>query len=240
VKRDRTRFEIPGVFVGKKVTLKEGINQEIELQAVPHVVFNGQYVDSKGKNTRGHEIFLFGELDGQSWFGQGRPDANGTIALRVPHGLKSARVQLMTNEHGALRYRMKKDGELHNEQRGIDLGTMNDDVEGFQIVRYVAPVVLLSAVDEDKQPIKDFKVTATYPWGAQEYVLEGELRSDISFEHQNDGRYRTSQLLPDEEVTYKVTAPGFEPASEKLKLAEGTEKELVLTLKKKDATPAKE
>jgi len=241
VRRDRTRYPIPGVFVAKKVTLKEGAEaQEIELQAVPHVVFNAQYYDSKGEKARGHEVFLYGELDGQWWFGQGRPDAQGTIALRVPHGLQKARVQLMTNEHGALRYRLGKGGELKSKQRDIDLGTLNDDIEDFEIVRYRAPVVLISAIGEDKQTIKDFKVTATYPWGEQQYVLEGELRSDISFEHQNDGRYRTSQLLPDEEVSFHVTAPGFEAATEKLKLAEGLEKELVVTLKKKESTPAKE
>ena len=118
------------------------------------------------------------------------------------------------------------------------MGTLNDDVNGFEIIRYKAPLVLVSAVDEKQEPIKDFHVAAAYSWGKQQYVLEGEQRSDLSFEHQQDGRYRTSQMLPDEDVKFTVTAKGYESASETVRLPEGESKELVLTLKKSDAAPA--
>ncbi|MFN0051105.1 MAG: M56 family metallopeptidase [Planctomycetales bacterium] len=235
--KDRTVHSVPGVFLAKKLTLKEGVNPApLEVQAVPHVVFHAQVVDSSGKKTRGHAFFLFGELDGEFWNSQGRPDPEGTVALRVPHGLQNARVDLMTNEHGALRYRRAPGEPLKNETRGIEFGTLNDDVVGFEIVRYQAPIVLISAVDEERQPVKDFRVAAAYPWGNQQYVLPGEVRSDLSFERQNDGRYRTSQMLPDEETTFTVNAPGFQAASEKLKLAEGQTKDLLLVLKKESGT----
>ncbi len=231
--RDRTRYTVPGVFLPMKVSLKEGVAAApIEIQAAPHIVFHAQIFDSEGKRTRGHEMFLFGEMDGQYWFGQGRPDTEGTIALAVPHGLQKCRVQLMTNEHGALRFRRGPGKELENRQDDIDFGTLNDDVNGFEIIRYKAPLVLVSAVDETQQPIKGFRVAAAYPWGKQRYVLEGELSSDLSFEKQDDGRYRTSQMLPDEDVTFTVMAKGYETVKEVVKLAEGKQKELVVTLKK--------
>jgi beta-lactamase regulating signal transducer with metallopeptidase domain/protocatechuate 3,4-dioxygenase beta subunit len=230
--RDRTVYAVPGVFLPKRVTLKEGAAAALEVQAVPHVVFSAQYFDGKGEKTTGHAIHVFGRIDQEFWFAQGRPDPQGAIALRIPHGLQDVRVQLMTNEHGALRYRRGPDKPLENRQNDIELGTLNDDVEGFQIVRYRAPIVLVKPVDEAGQPVAGVKVTAAYPWGKQRYVLEGEARSDLTFERQNDGRFRTSQLLPDEEVAFTAAAPGYESASEKVKLPEGETKELVLTLKK--------
>ncbi len=232
--RDRTRYSVPGVFLPMKVSLKEGTAAApIEVQASPHIIFNAQIYDSQGKKTRGHEMLLFGQMDGDFWFGHGRPDTEGTIAMQVPHGLQKCRVQLMTNEHGALRFRRGPGKELENRNEDIDFGTLNDDVLGFEIIRYKAPLVLISAVDEAQQPIQGFRVSAAYPWGKQRYVLEGEVGSDLTFEKQDDGRYRTSQMLPDEDVTFTVTAKDYEPVKEKVKLAEGEQKELVVTLKKK-------
>ena len=231
--RGGQRIEINDVFIPMTVTLKEGTPAApVKFQAAPHVMFNAQIYDSKGEKTRGHEIFLFGQMDGQWWHQSGRPNAEGTIAVKVPHGLEQVRVQLMTNEHGALRFRRGKGKQLEHRLDDIDLGTLNDDVEGFEIIRYKAPLVLISAVDEAGQPIKDFRVSAAYPWGQQRYVLEGELRSDLSFEHQKDGRYRTSQMLPDEKVKFTVTAKGFETATEEVSLPEGESKELEFKMKR--------
>lgn len=233
LERDRTVYPVPGVFVRKKVALKAGGEMPpIEVQAVPHVVIHAQILDSKGQKTRGHAFHVYGQLDGVWWNSEGRPDTQGTIVVRVPHGLQKTRVDLMTNEHGALRYRMGKGQPLQDERRQIDLGTLNADVDDFEIIRYRAPIVIVSAVDESGQPLKDFKTTATYPWGKQEYILKGEERSDISFEYQTDGRHRTSQMLPDEEVTFTVKAAGYENATEKVTLPEGETKELTVTLKK--------
>lgn len=231
--RDRTRYEIPWVFLPMKVKLQEGIaSASIEVQASPHVLFNAQILDSKGAKTRGHEVHVFGRMDGQYWFGQGRPNSEGTITMRIPHGLQNVQVNLMTNEHGALRFRRGKGKELENRLMEVELGTLNDDIEGFEIIRYRAPVVLVSGVDSDGNQVKDSRVTAAYPWGNQRYIIEGEQRSDLTFEHQNDGRYRTSQMLPDEDVKFTITAPGYEPASETVRLGEGETKDLVLTMKK--------
>jgi len=231
--RDRTIYAVPGVFLPMKVALKEATPaQPLEVQAVPHVVLHAQYFDSKAQKTTGHELHLFGRMDQDFWFGQGRPDTNGTIALRIPHGLQRVQVRLMTNEHGALRFRRGPDKPLENPQLEIDFGTLNDDIHGLGIIRYKAPIALIKPVDEDGQPIAGAKVQGTYPWGKQRYVLDGETRSDIHFERQDDGRFRTGQMLPDEEVTFTASATGYESASEKLTLAEGETKDLSITLKK--------
>ena len=241
LERDRTVYPVPGVFLPKRVSLKEDVPATtLEVQAVPHVVFNAQHYNSNGKKTSGHAIHVSGRIDQDYWFGQGRPDPEGTIALRIPHGLQNVQVNLMTNEHGALRYRRGPDKPLENRQDRVDFGTLNDDVEGFEIVRYRAPIVLVKPVDEAGQPIAGAKVTAAYPWGKQRYILEGEARSDVTFERQKDGRFRSEQLLPDEDVTFTASAEGYESASEKLKLPEGETKDLVLTLKKPAETKQEE
>jgi beta-lactamase regulating signal transducer with metallopeptidase domain/protocatechuate 3,4-dioxygenase beta subunit len=228
---------LPAVFIGKQVTLKDGQKPEpIEVRAIPHVIIEAQYLDSKGKPTRGHEMFIFGQLDKMHWFGQGKPDADGKIVARVPHGLTNAQLDLMTNEHGVLRHRLKAGGPLNNSRR-VDLGTLNDDVKGIQIIRYVAPILVVKVVGKDGKKPAGAAVTAKYPPGKAQYqgrlIIKKGLESDVSFEEQEDGRFRSSQLFPDEEVTVTAQADGYEPRSQKIKLAESDKKDITLELEKK-------
>jgi len=57
-------------------------------------------------------------------------------------------------------------------------------------------------------------------------------------EKQEDGRWRSSQLLPDEEITVTINAEGYKPYTEKLKLGEGITKEIKGELEK-GAAPEK-
>ncbi len=77
---------LPGVFVRKPLTLKAGEQPEpLEIRAVPHVVIEAQYYDSKGKTTRGHAGHLFGQMDKNNyWFGEGKMDGNGKMTLPRP------------------------------------------------------------------------------------------------------------------------------------------------------------
>src|SRR5204862_4998412 len=111
-------------------------------RAVPHVVIEDQFVDSKGNSRSGHEPFVFGEIDKKNFFMQAQITDKGKITVLVPHGLEKTRMQITTNEHGALRWRMNKDGKL-SSTRDIDLGTVNADVKGIEIVRYETPLVLV-------------------------------------------------------------------------------------------------
>lgn len=238
--RSRETRDVPGVFVAQTVTLTDGPNAEpFQLQAVPHVLFTAQYYDGKGEKCRGHEVMLFGQMDGQFVRANAKPDKEGTAVALLPHGVEQLQVMLMTNEHGSLRYRMSADEELKPAPIGgqVMYDRVEEDIEGFEIVRYKAPIVLLEAVDEDGKQIEGFVVWAAYPWGDQRYILDGGRNSDLSFEKQQDGRYRTSQMLPDEDVTFHIEADGYVSHEEVVNLKEGAEKTVRVTLKKSDDQP---
>ena len=228
---------LPGVFVRQQVALKAGEEPPpLEVRAVPHVVIEAQYYDSKGKTTRGHAAHMFGQVDKNNyWFGQCKVDADGKMTLLAPHGLTEAKLQLVTNEHGVLRHRLKK-GEPLSADREINLGTLNDDVKGIEIIRYVAPILVVGAKDKDGKPIKDVQAKLEYAPGVKkkrpgERFING-VQGDVYMEKQEDGRWRTEQMLPDEEVTVTVSAKGYKPHTETLKLAEGTTKDLTPVLEK--------
>jgi len=209
-RHERDLHPLPGVFIAQKTMLKEGVAPaELELQAVPHIHFHAQYLDSQGKKGWGSEFFIHGRMDGQHWSTRARPDKDGTATVRLPHGLQDVQLGLITNEHSALRHRKGVGKPIENHNYNVRLGTLNDDVEGFEIIRYKAPLVVVQAVDEAGQPIKGFEVVGHYAWmkNLTNYVATS-AGSHVSMERQEDSRQRTSQLLPDEEVTFKVTAKG--------------------------------
>jgi protocatechuate 3,4-dioxygenase beta subunit len=237
----------------------------VGIRGVPQVVIEGQFYDSRGKPRLGHEPMLCGRIDveasadeEQSWvkslsklwggadqkdrndqgtfyFTNGTMDKNGHFVIRAPKGLKEAKLDLMTNEHGALRVRMAEDGPLSNQCRDMDLGTLDRDIQGVEVVRYDAPILLVKPVAEDGSLLRDAKVRIEYaegrgPWKGKGRFVEG---TDVSYEKQEDGCRRTSQLLPDEEFTVTVEAEGYESQSAPLKLREGEVKELEVRLRKK-------
>jgi len=236
-KDDRHHYLLPAVFVPSKVALKEtGDPPPLEIRASPHVVFEAQYVDSHGKPTRGHECFVFGQIDKQPWHAQtDRVDHGTRLVARLPHGLENAQVQLSTNEHGALRWRKGKNGPLQNT-RTITLGTVNDDAKDFQIVRYTAPIIVVNAKDRAGHQLKNFKVGLAYKPGRSNKVKNSSfingVQGDVYFEKQEDGRWKSEQLLPDEEVTLTVLCDGHGSKSMELKLPEGETKELEFLLEK--------
>lgn len=239
-RKDAKTRPVPDVFIGTKVTLKGGADPErIEVRAVPHVRIEAQYVDSQGKPTRGHSCHVFGRIDGVFWFGDAKADANGKVVAQVPHGLEDVQFNLMTNEHGSLRWRKAK-GEALNNSRTVSLGTLTDDVKGIEIVRYTAPILTVKVTTKDgSKPVKP-GVTATYAAGKGrrdgQFILRHGRQSDVLFEEQEDGRFRSSQLFPDEEVTVTGHAEGYADKAEKVKLAEGATKEIEIVL---DMAPEK-
>jgi hypothetical protein len=178
---------------------------------------------------------VFGQIDGGFWHAAARPDANGTVTLRVPHGLQDVQMQLSTNEHGALRYRIGKDQPLKDDNRMVRLGTLNDDVHDFEIIRYKAPIVLISAVDEAGSSIDKLQIVARYAKGRPEAYISFANNSDIRFESQNNGQHRSTQMLPDEDITFTITSEGYAPVEVKRNFKEGVTEELKVTLKRSDA-----
>jgi len=234
-RKDRKRAEMPGVFIGTKVVLKDKAPEPIEVRAVPHVTIEAQYLDAQGKPTRGHSPHVVGRIDGVFWFSEAKADPNGKVVAQVPHGLEEVSFDLMTNEHGVLRWRKAK-GEPLNNTRTVRLGTLTDDVRGIEIIRYTAPILLVKVTTKDGSKLKDTTVTAIYAPGKGKYegmaIVSSRRNSDVSFEKQEDGRFRSSQMFPDEEVTVIAYAEGYVSKPEKVKLAEGTTKEIEVVLEK--------
>jgi beta-lactamase regulating signal transducer with metallopeptidase domain/protocatechuate 3,4-dioxygenase beta subunit len=236
---------LEAVFIRQNVELKGGPEAEpIEVRAVPHVVIEAQYYDSKGKKTRGHAGHMFGRPNKTGfWFGQAKMDQDGKMTMLVPHGINEAKLSLMTNEHGVLRWRRGKDGPLH-AQREIDLGTVTDDVKDIEIIRYVAPILIMGAVEKGGSPIKNIQASIKYapdknPNDGRGRFING-VQGDVFMEKQEDGRWRSSGLLPDEEVTVTISADGYKPYTEKVKLEEGITKEIKAELEKGAAPEKKE
>lgn len=232
-----TRRELPGVFTPKKLTIKEGeVPDPLEVRASPLVVIEGRWLDSEGRPKSGWGSSVFGRIDGSFWHAQTRPDAQGEFSLKVPHGLEEVELDIMTNEHASARHRIGKDGPLTDGRR-VKLGTLDHDVKGIEIVRYVAPVLVVNATTKGGPQVKGFKATVEYtepgPNSDKQVHVVGGGRTEALQDEQYDGRYRTSQLLPDREVNVTVSADGFATASRKLSLPEGETKEVIFVLEPK-------
>src|SRR5262249_58070979 len=119
------------------------------------------------------------------------------------------------------------------------LGTLDHDVKDIEIVRYVAPIIVINATTEDGKQIPGFKVEVEYTTpagderGKQVHVVGGGKRKDAIQDEQYDGRYRTSQMLPDKEVKVTVSADGYVPSSRKLSIPEGKIEEMTFVLEPK-------
>lgn len=231
------RRKSPGPFPDLSVVIKDGETPaSIEYRERPSVVLEGGWVDSKGKPRSGWSSMVFGKLDGQPWFDQTHLDAEGRFSMKVPRGLTDVQLDVILNEHAAARHRAGKDAPLL-EGRRMMLGTLDHDVKGIEIVRYEAPVIVINAVTKDGKPIDGFKADVKYVGDADRAdgisLSGGKKFTEAIQDEQNDGRYRTSQLLPDRQVEVSVSAEGFKPAERTMKLAEGVTEEanFVLELK---------
>ena len=127
---------------------------------------------------------------------------------------QAVQLDISTNEHASERHRVGKDGPLV-EGRPVRLGTLDHDVKGIEIVRYVAPIIVINATTKDGRQVRGFKATVEYtepgPDADKRVHVVGGGRTEAIQDEQYDGRYRTSQLLPDREVTVTVAADGFAP-----------------------------
>jgi hypothetical protein len=229
---------LPEVFAPTKLTIKEGeTSAPLEIRALPSVVIEGRWVNSKGQPGGGWSPLVGGKIDGSSWIDQAHVDAQGRFSAKVPHGLEDATLTIMTNEHATTRYRIGKGGPLV-EGSWPRLGTLDHDVKDIEIVRYVSPIIVINATTKDGQQIKGFRADVQYthpgPNSRKDVgLVGGGKKKDVIQDEQYDGRYRTFGMLPDKEVNVSVSADGFAGASQKLSLPEGKTEELTFVLEPK-------
>ena len=119
----------------------------------------------------------------------------------------------------------------------LRLGTLDRDLKGIEIIRYVAPIVVVKVSTRDGTKPADAIVWADYTMKQKEQggrrILRGGVRSDCGFEQQEDGRFRSEGLYPDQEVTVTARAKGYiAKTSPAFALAEGTTREIELVLEK--------
>ncbi len=231
------RRPLTEVFASAKSTIKEGETPSpIEFRAMPSVVIEGHWVDSKGQPKAGWTSLVGGRMDGSSWIAQTHVDQEGRFSEKVPHGLEDVTLTISTNEHAATRHRIGKSGPLV-EASTARFGTLDHDVKDIEIVRYVSPIIVINATTKDGRQIKDFKADVQYAHppgiGKNVHLMGGGKKKDVIQDEQYDGRYRTANMLPDTEVAVSVSADGFEGASRKLSLPEEKIEELTFVLEPK-------
>jgi beta-lactamase regulating signal transducer with metallopeptidase domain len=222
-------------FAPQKVWLKEGEPPEpLEIRAVPHVMIEAQWRDGEGKPVRGFPGHVFGRIGADFWFGEATvdPTTEKTVAY-VPSGMANARLNV-TRPQRAQRWRRAKNEPL-SRSRTIDLGTLDHDVKGIEIVQYHAPIVIVKVETKDNKPVPGVKISADYTEEDGEHaegkiILPGGVRSDVCFKKQDDGRFRSDQLQPDQEFEVFVEADGYKSASRRLTLAEGKIEEITVML----------
>ena len=227
---------LPAVFTARKVSLKEKDTPEfLEIRPSPHVLIEAQWLDGKGKPTTGFTGFVIGTIDGSVWSCQAKVDqATGKSVAPVPRGLENVKLGVMTSKDRVLRWRKAKGEPLHRS-RTIVLGKLDHDVKEIEIVECNAAVVIVKAETEENAPVPGLKVSAHYievdrEHAEKELILAGGVRSDVRFEKQKDGRFRSEQLQPGLGFVLIVEADGFKPASRRLTLAEGATEEITVVL----------
>lgn len=231
---DHTRYPEPDVFLHQKLTLEEGkATQTVEVRAVPHVLVGIQQLDGRGQPHKSHEIHMFGLLGGQSWWGTGRPDDNGRVIVKVPKGMTNAQFDISVNEHQSSRYRWSDDAPWRNERK-MTAPIVDRDTTNISITYYTAPILLVRAEAPDGSSITNFKCQANYPTGRKQYDepphwIDG-VSGDVNFEKQQDGRWRSQQLLPNEKLLLTIQADGYQSWSNSMTLPEGATKEVVARL----------
>lgn len=231
---DHTRYPEPDVFLHEDLHLEEGhATQTVKIQAVPHVLVGIQQLNGQGQPHKSHEIHFFGQLRGHSWWGTGRPDDNGRITMKVPKGLTNAQFDLLVNEHQATRYRLSDDAPWRNEEK-MRPAILDRDSTNISVIYYTSPILLVRAQAPDGSAITNFSCAITYPEGRTPndqppHWISGTT-GDVNFEKQQDGRWRSKGLLPDEKVQLTVQAEGYQSWSSSLTLAEGATNEIVARL----------
>jgi len=227
------RRPLRAVFSTAAVVLKAGEPPpQFEIRALPHVSIEAQYFDSQDKPSVGHDCYISGFLNGENYKATAHPDDQGKFTILAPRGLQDAFLNLMINEHGALRHRMSHEGPLSDSRR-VQLNTLNGDVNGIEIIRYACPILVVKIVASDGGELEGLQVDAEYVHGRVDF---GVLPK-VHFEKQVDGRFRSWQLFPNEEFRVTARINGYLPATESVRIAEEERHELVLMLEKAPDEP---
>jgi peroxiredoxin len=255
------------VFKPAKVYLKDGIvPDQVVIREAPTVTIEARFVDSKDRPARGSFVVLAGQIPAinnqpaqqepifedeglassingteredkstqfTNWQTHTVPDAAGRLLLRVPKELENAQIFAMPiNETISIRNRIGDGKPLTFGFLGSgSLGDLKSDIRGASFVLYDAPKIMATVKTEDgESPAVNIQVSAGFRSEGNEY--------GAGFVEQADGRYRSQNLLPDQEYEVSAWATGFVPNRvERLRLREGASINLNLIIKRQPKPP---
>jgi hypothetical protein len=231
----RRPHALPAAFEHREFNITAASElEEIELRAVPSAIVTVKFLDSNGHPTQGlSELFLGGATGQLHYSTKLFVDQNNTAVAHTPKGLKDVRIDIPYG-HLSIRHRAAPNAPL-SKNREIVLGTLDHD-RVVEIIRYRAPTLIVDVKDAEGKPPTGVQVEA-------EYIKAdpaGERRShsvtrNVSLRAQPNGRWKSHELLPDEEFTLKVTADGYAPYAETRLMREGELAEISVTLEKSSA-----
>ena len=201
----RGKAKLKHVFAPGNIEITSEPQEPMVFQAVPHVTIRGQYFRSNGKTRVGHSSSFWGKFD-DGWYSTQSPrtDKEGRFEIRVPKGITEARMNPITNEHSSLRWKLPGSKD-YSRADTIPLGTLDKDLDGLRIVRYEAPIIVVKVADSEGKAVKGYSISARYTKQQDEKYGISYNTGHVGFEKQSDGRWRSSQLLPDEEISIEIT-----------------------------------
>ncbi|QDT88421.1 M56 family metallopeptidase [Gimesia algae] len=236
----REQFKVDDVFVPFEITIREDeTNEPIEIRAVPQIKIRGRLFDSQGNPLASYPQRLTGwypndktAYDLLVWTKSTAPGNDGWFEFKVPRGIVKTEFNLHFGQGTACRWRLKPGAPLKGGK--IVLGTLEEDFSTLEAVRYVAPDLFLKVVDEHGHQLSQFNVKSKYhvkPPEKDPFHFSDET-GDVNFLKQADGRRRSLQLLPDQEITISIEKQGFTTEPQTVTLKEAEVRELVFVLKK--------
>ena len=234
-----THRPLPEVFAPTKLTIKEGETPApLEIRALPSVVIEGHWVDSKGQPKGGWSSFVVRQDRRLVLDRPGPPRCPGPVLGEGPArtGRRPARHLDQRARHDAA-----PDREGRSAGRGPHGPSSARSTTTSRISRSSGTSRRSSSSTPRRRTASRSRVsrrTSSTPTPARitartSAVVGGGKKKDAIQDEQYDGRYRTSSMLPDKEVTVSVSADGFEGASRKLSLPEGKTEEVTFVLEPK-------
>ena len=234
-----THRPLPEVFAPTKLTIKEGETPApLEIRALPSVVIEGRWVDSKGQPKGGWSP-LVGRQDGRLVLDRPGPRRSPGPVL----GEGPARTGRRHPHHHDQRARHDAvpDRQGRSAGRGQTGPGSARSTTTSRISRSSGTSRRSSSSTPPRRTASRSRIsrrTSSTPSPARitartSASVGGGKKKDAIQDEQYDGRYRTSNMLPDKEVTVSVSADGFEGASRKLSLPEGKTEEVTFVLEPK-------
>ncbi|MGO9469366.1 MAG: sigma-70 family RNA polymerase sigma factor [Isosphaeraceae bacterium] len=194
---------LTAVFPKHVVSVKAGAAApQVELRAIPQVLFSASIVDSQGKPASALSSYrIDGRLDAEPWSSEFRPDHDrvGGMSVLVPLGLKDAQVDCA----GENVYWTWDPGGPRVNFYHVRLKVVDGDRLGILIQRYKSATLEIRLRTSAGELPRDPNVRVSYPIhrGGDGGPIPNRVAADV---------YRLDQeLLPGRNTVVQVRAPGF-------------------------------